>query len=91
MKTRGIKKYCKENGIELLVLFGSSADSKSENPHDTDLAVKLTNSNKISKLQLIYGLDDFAEGSSIDLVLLTADTTPLLLHEIFSSVTRHVW
>ncbi|MBI5665590.1 MAG: nucleotidyltransferase domain-containing protein [Nitrospirae bacterium] len=83
MKIRGIKGYCKENGIDLLVLFGSSAGSRSESSRDIDLAVKLRKGVNISKLDLIYKLDDFFKGKDIDLVLLRADTDPLLLYEIF--------
>ncbi len=83
MKIRGIKNFCKENGIDLLVLFGSSASDKPETSRDTDLAVKLKEGFNISKLDLIYKLDDFFMGKKIDLVLLTVDTDPLLLYEIF--------
>lgn len=83
MKTRGIKSFCKESGIELLVLFGSSASDKAGTAHDVDLAVKFKEGRRISKLQLIYKLDDFFVGKNIDLVMLTVDTDPLLLYEIF--------
>ncbi|GBE41056.1 MAG TPA: nucleotidyltransferase domain-containing protein [Nitrospirae bacterium] len=83
MKIRGIKTFCKTHGIDLLVLFGSSAGNKHEISRDIDLAVKLKKGTNISKLDLIYKLDDFFMGKKIDLVLLTADTDPLLLYEIF--------
>lgn len=83
MKIRGINKFCRENGIDLLVLFGSSASGKPETSRDIDLAVKFKEGTNISKLDLIYKLDDFFMGKKIDLVLLTADTDPLLLYEIF--------
>jgi len=83
MKIRGIKNFCRENGIDLLVLFGSSAGDKPESSRDIDLAVKLKEGISISKLDLIYKLDNFFMGKNIDLVRLTTDTDPLLLHEIF--------
>jgi len=83
MKIRGIKNFCRENGIDLLVLFGSAAGDKPESSRDIDLAVKLKEGISISKLDLIYKLDNFFMGKNIDIVLLTTDTDPLLLHEIF--------
>jgi predicted nucleotidyltransferase len=85
MKIRGIRSFCKENGIELLILFGSSVREKSEDARDVDIAIKLIQKARISKLKLIYKLDDFLDGENIDLVLLTSETDPLLLHEIFSN------
>lgn len=83
MKIMGIKNFCKANGIDMLVLFGSAAGDKPESSRDIDLAVKLKEGTKISKLELIYKLDDFFTGKEIDLVVLTADTPPLLLYEVF--------
>lgn len=83
MKIRGIKNFCKANNIDMLILFGSSAGDKPESSRDIDLAVKLKEGAHISKLDLIYKLDDFFTGKKIDLVLLTADTPPLLLYEVF--------
>ena len=84
MKTKGIKSFCKTHGIELLVLFGSSANTKAVPANDLDIAVKFKPGKEVSKLTLIYKLDDLFNGKKIDLVLLTTDTSPLLLHEIFS-------
>ncbi len=84
MKIRGIKSFCQESGIELLVLFGSSAGDTSETARDIDIAMKLKKGIQISKLKLIYKLDDFFN-KKIDLVLLTSDTDPLLIYEIFST------
>jgi predicted nucleotidyltransferase len=83
MKIRGIKSFCRENGIVLLVLFGSCAGDKAGTARDIDVAVKFRKGIKVSKLQLIYKLDDFFKGKNIDIVSLTTDTDPLLLHEIF--------
>jgi len=83
MKIRGIKSFCKTNGIALLVLFGSSTKTKTGHANDLDIAVKFKQGQEVSKLKLIYKLDDLFNGNKIDLVLLTTDTPPLLLHEIF--------
>ena len=85
MKIRGIKSFCKENDIELLVIFGSSSDNETETARDIDIAIILKKGIRPSKLDLIYKLDDFCDGKKIDLVILTVDTDPLLLHEIYSN------
>lgn len=65
------------------MLFGSYSSGKTHLSSDVDIAVKCKHGIKVSKLKLIYKLDDFFDGKSIDLVVLTPDTDPLLLHEIF--------
>jgi predicted nucleotidyltransferase len=75
---------CEEHGIELLVLFGSRADGKSHPGSDIDLAVKIRPHREVSKLELIFRLGGLFDDGEIDLVLLTRDTDPLLLHEIFT-------
>lgn len=84
MKPKGIGKFCRENNIELLVLFGSGATETTHAGSDIDLAVLLKRGSRISKLRLIGGLDELFNGKNIDLVVLTIDTDPLLLYEIFS-------
>ena len=83
MKDKGIEIFCKENSIELLILFGSHASEETHPKSDIDVAVKFKRGTEISKLELIYKLDDLFNGKSIDLVVLTTDTDPLLLYEIF--------
>ncbi len=83
MKDTKIKRFCKENNIELLVVFGSCASGKTRPASDIDVAVKFSPGRIISKLNLIYKLDDLFNGKTIDLVVLTADTDSLLLYEIF--------
>jgi predicted nucleotidyltransferase len=83
MKNKEIQSFCKENNIELLILFGSHASGETDPASDIDVAIKFKWGNEISKLELIYKLDDLFNGRSIDLVVLTADTDPLLLYEIF--------
>jgi predicted nucleotidyltransferase len=78
-----IKKYCIDNNIRLLVLFGSHATGKVHNKSDMDVAVRLMKGHKVSKLKLIYGLGGFFKDKNIDLVILTKDTDPVLLYEIF--------
>jgi predicted nucleotidyltransferase len=87
MKIRGIKSFCKKNHIEILVLFGSASTGETHHLSDIDIAVKYKRGVKASKLKLIYDLDDFFYGKSIDVVVVTPDTDPLLLHEIFSKGT----
>jgi predicted nucleotidyltransferase len=83
MKTKGIEIFCKENSIELLILFGSHASEETHPKSDIDVAIKLNRGTEISKLELIYKLNDLFDGKKIDLVILTADTDPLLLYEVF--------
>ena len=85
MEDKKLKVFCKEENIELLVLFGSYASGKAQPESDIDVAVKLKRSSNISKLDLIYKLDDLFNGKNIDLVILTKDTDPLLLYEVFFS------
>lgn len=80
-----IKDFCIKNKIQLMVLFGSSASGKTRRTSDTDIAVKLEQNAEVSKLELIYELSELFMGKEIDLVVLTADTDPLLLYEIFSN------
>lgn len=83
MKTEEIRGFCNENGIELFVLFGSHTTIGKIHPaSDIDVAVKFRRGTDISKLELIYRLDDLLDGKDIDLVILTADTDPLLLYEV---------
>ncbi len=77
--------FCETNNIELLILFGSHASGEIRPESDIDVAVKLREGARGSKLELIYQLDDIFNGKDIDLVVLTSDTEPLLLHEIFFS------
>jgi len=84
MKNEDTARFCKASNIELLVLFGSSASGKTHPVSDIDIAVKFEYGAEISKLELIYKLDDLFDGKNIDLVVLGTDTDHLLLYEIFS-------
>ena len=83
MMPRGITKFCRDNNIELLVLFGSAAGDRAEGARDVDIAIKPIDGTTASKLELIYKLEVFFKEKQIDIVVLSADTDPLLLHEIF--------
>lgn len=83
MGNAAIKRFCEENGIELLILFGSHVSGKTRPESDVDIAVKFIEGAEISKLELICRLDGIFDGKDIDLVILTSDTETLLLYEIF--------
>ena len=84
MDNTEIAAFCKENNIELLVLFGSRAVGKTHGGSDVDLAVKIRPGTDVAKLDLIFRLGGLFKEGEIDLVLITRDTDPLLLSEIFS-------
>ncbi len=67
----------------MLLLFGSCASETIHSKSDLDIAIQFRKGRDISKLDLIYKLDDLFNGKNIDLVILTPDTDPLLLYEIF--------
>ncbi|MBI4698293.1 MAG: nucleotidyltransferase domain-containing protein [Nitrospirae bacterium] len=83
MEKEKLNKFFNKNNIELLIVFGSQASGKVHTKSDMDLAVKIKHGAGIPKLRLIYKLNDLFEGKNIDLVILGADTDPLLLYEIF--------
>ena len=85
MKNSNVQSFCERNDIELLILFGSHVSGEAHPGSDIDVAVKFRGEAGVSKLELIYQLDDIFNGRDIDLVILTADTEPLLLYEIFSN------
>lgn len=84
MKIKDIKPFCDKHGIDLMVLFGSRVSAEGRNESDIDIALKVRPGTETSKLELIAALTDFFEDGEIDLVVLTRDTDPLLLKEIFS-------
>jgi predicted nucleotidyltransferase len=75
--------FCKEAGIELLILFGSRVTSFAGASSDIDLAVRVRRGLKISKLDLLYELEGFFHPERVDLVILSPNTPPLLQYEIF--------
>lgn len=80
-----IDALCKRHGVELLVLFGSQAGGSTHPASDVDLAVLTHPDVAVSKLDLMFQLGGLFGDREIDLVLLTRDTDPLLLHEIFTN------
>lgn len=84
MNNEALQKYCHEAGIELLVLFGSAARSAVRPDSDVDIALKMNKGIAVSKLDLIYNLGQLFDDREIDLVILSINTDPVLLHEIFA-------
>lgn len=84
MNNEALQKYCHESGIELLVLFGSAARSAVRPDSDVDIALKMNKGIAVSKLDLIYNLGQLFDDREIDLVILSINTDPVLLHEIFA-------
>jgi len=85
MNDDAIRAFCEERGIQLLVLFGSVAGRTERPGSDIDLAVKMKRGRSMAKLELIYQLGALFVDREVDLVLLSIDTDPVLLFEIYSS------
>jgi len=79
-----IKDLCAQEGVELLVLFGSSSRGEKRPGSDVDLAVKMKKDRAVSKLDLLYRLGEIYKDREVDLVVLSVDTDPVLLFEIFT-------
>ena len=75
--------YCREKGIELVVLFGSCAAGKVYAGSDLDLAVLTRKGAALSRLELLFDMESLFDPMEVDLVLLGPGTDPLLLYEIF--------
>lgn len=80
-----IESTCHRHNIELLILFGSAASETTHAGSDLDLAVKPAIGKQISKLHLIRDLESTLKEQQIDLSIITPNTDPLLLFEIFSN------
>lgn len=76
---------CEKEGIDLVVLFGSHARGVERPTSDLDLAIQMEKGRSASKLHLIHGLEHTFYPHSVDLVVMTPLTAPLLLYEIFSA------
>lgn len=78
-----LKKWCQKHQIDLCILFGSSVTGKIHKNSDIDIAAIYSSKNELLKikLQLIGELEDII-GSTVDLTILHADMSPLLLYEI---------
>jgi predicted nucleotidyltransferase len=79
-----LSEVCRRNRIELLVLFGSTAKGGENPASDVDLAVKLQRGAPERKLELLHELGGVFGDREVDLVVLTPDTDPVLLREIFT-------
>lgn len=80
-----IKQFCIRENIVLMVLFGSRAKNKTHERSDVDIAI-LPNIHRITSKKLFYisELEQIYK-TTIDLVILSAGTDPLLLNEIFKN------
>jgi len=79
-----LNQWCQKNQIDFCVLFGSSVTGKVHQNSDIDLAVFSAKNGLLQKkLQLIGELEDII-GATVDLTILHADMSPLLLHEIIT-------
>ena len=83
-KGREIQDFCRRHNLDLLILFGSSASGTTHLRSDVDLAVQPAFGTQLSKLHLIEELGIILDGYQIDLTVISTDTDPLLLFEIFS-------
>lgn len=83
MENIELKKFCEQNNIDLLVLFGSEASGKTHPASDIDVALKFNGEAKITRLELIYHLGNILNKNDVDVVIITPYTDPLLLYEIF--------
>ncbi|MDY0041834.1 MAG: nucleotidyltransferase domain-containing protein [Desulforhabdus sp.] len=80
-----IESFCHKNEVELFILFGSRARGAPHAASDIDIALQFPLGREPSKLQLIHQLEMMLMPRTVDLVILTAEIDPLLLHEIFTS------
>lgn len=84
-KRQALHSFCKRYHVALLILFGSIASGTHHRHSDVDLAIQTSTGTSISKLHLIQELESIFYQRQIDLTIITKDTDPLLLFEIFSS------
>jgi predicted nucleotidyltransferase len=84
-KREKLDHFCRSERVELLIIFGSAAAWRFHAASDLDIAVQFPKGKVVSKLHLIYRLETILEPWTVDLVVLTQLTPPLLLHEIFTN------
>ncbi len=82
-RTAALGTLCERMGIDLLIVFGSLVKGRLHPHSDVDLAVQMPHGVQASKLDLIFELGGIFDPLPVDLVVLTRDTDPLLLKEIF--------
>jgi|GEM_PF-1783599 len=74
--------WCQNHQIDLCILFGSSVSGRVHPNSDVDIAISSqSNDLAVIKVQLIGELTDIFQ-AEIDLIILHADMSPLLLYEI---------
>ena len=83
MEKGEIEKFCRDNQIDLLIVFGSQAKKSTRTGSDFDLAIKPSKECAIDKLHLIYQLGELFKSDIVDIVILTSDMDAVLLKEIF--------
>lgn len=83
MEKGKIEKFCRDNHIDLLILFGSQAKKCRQAGSDFDFALKPCRGCSVDKLGLIFQLGELFNTDNVDLVILTPNTDPVLLWEIF--------
>lgn len=83
---RALERFCQEQGIALVILFGSRATGQGQSVSDLDLALQPSTPDlKVPLLEVLDTLDQiFGRRFQIDPVVLNTDTDPVLRHEIFA-------
>ena len=84
-KSAAIQSFCRRHHADMLILFGSFACGADHAQSDLDLAVQPAAGVAVSKLHLIHELESLFDHRQIDLTVITKNTDPLLLFEIFSN------
>ena len=82
---REIRSICRRNRVDLLILFGSAGTQTAHARSDVDLALQPEPGATVSKLHLIAALEPLFDNRPVDLTVISKNTDPLLLYEIFSN------
>lgn len=82
---KALQAFCVREEVELMILFGSGAMGATHGGSDLDIALQFSRGKTISKLQLIFELETILDPWTVDPVILTPETPPLLLYEIFKN------
>ena len=82
---KSVQSLCERHQVEMLILFGSFTTDTTHAQSDVDIAVLPAMGADISKLHLIHELEPLFNHRQIDLIVITKNTDPLLLFEIFSN------
>lgn len=84
VRAKEMHRFCRNNEVELCILFGSRATGMARADSDVDIALQFARGQQPSKLHLLHELEMLWMPKTVDLVVLNSETDPLLLHEIFS-------